>query len=134
MKNTTRFYLIIACVIVLFDVTASFASKLFGFDYTALKWVSWAIYLGSGYWGCKNYSLRTGMIAGLVAGLSDSTLGWALSTAIGPTIPFHQPRLTPLLVSVVIVIVAVKSTFIGAVGALFGEFIRRRLRPVGARP
>jgi hypothetical protein len=133
MNNKSGFYLKIACAIVLFDVTASFASKLFGFDYTALKWVSWAIYLGSGYWGCKNYGLRAGVIAGLVAGLSDSTLGWALSTAIGPTIPFHLPRLKPLFVSIVIVFVTVKSTFIGALGALFSELIMRRIRPVGAR-
>lgn len=126
--NKTRFYLAVAGGIVLFDVVASLASKALGFDYTSLVWVSWCLYIASGYFGCKRYGFPWGVLAGAVAGLADSTAGWALSSAIGPHIPFAQAVYSPLLITVVVITVTLKGTLSGFVGALLGLVTRRRSR------
>jgi hypothetical protein len=128
MKKRILFYLIVAGVIVLFDLVASVISRRLEFDYTKLAWVSWGLYFAAGYFGCRYFDLISGVVAGLVAGLSDSTLGWAVSSAVGAYIPFTQPEYSPLLVLIVIIIISVKSTFLGLLGALLGTAIKRRGR------
>jgi hypothetical protein len=125
MKKRIQFYLVVACVIVLFDLIGSVMSRTLVFDYTKLGWVSWGLYFAAGYFGCKYFDLLSGVVAGLVAGLSDSTVGWAVSSAIGPYIPFTQPPYTLLLILIVVIIVSSKSTFLGLIGALFCKIIKR---------
>ena len=125
-----QFYLVVAGVIILFDVVASIASRTLKFDYTSLVWGSWCLYIAAGYFGCKFYGFLGGAIAGLAAGLADSTAGWMLSSVIGPNIPFTQPRYTLLLVGLIITIVTLKATFVGLIGALLSLATKRRmLRP-----
>ena len=126
MRNKARLFLTIACVVILFDVAASFASRSLRFNYGNLIWAFWCLYLASGYFGCKYHDFRTGVMAGLIAGLSDSTIGWALSHAIGPYLPSRHPPLTLLLISVVVIIVTATGTFFGLIGALFGKIIKRQ--------
>ena len=128
MKKRIKFYLIVASVIVLFDLVASITSRTLEFDYTKLGWVSWGLYFAAGYFGCKYFDFLSGAVAGLVAGLSDSTIGWAVSSAIGPYIPFTQPPYTALLIIVVVIIVSAKSTFLGLIGALLCKILNRRSR------
>jgi hypothetical protein len=126
MKNQAKFYLAIACVIILFDIAASFASRAAQFNYTNLAWVSWGLYVACGYFGCKYRGFLGGVVAGLVAGLSDSTVGWALSCLIGPYLPFAQPgRYAPVLIAVAIVIVTAMGAFFGLVGALLCKITTR---------
>jgi len=108
MKKRVQFYFIVASVIVLFDLVASIISRTLEFDYTKLGWVSWGLYFAAGYFGCKYFDFLSGVVAGLVAGLSDSTIGWAVSSAIGPYIPFAQPRYTVLLILIVVIIVSAR--------------------------
>lgn len=130
--DKTRFYLAVAGVIVLFDVVASLASKALGFDYTGLVWVSRCLYIASGYFGYKFHGLLWGILAGFVAGVADSTVGWMLSSAIGPYLPFTQPAYSPLLLAVVVMTVSLKGALFGFVGALFGLLMRRRSRAADA--
>jgi hypothetical protein len=67
-----------------FDVAASFASRALKFDYTHLAWVSRFLYAVAGYFGFGYFRLAGALLAGLVAGVADATIGWALSAAIGP--------------------------------------------------
>lgn len=126
MKNAAKFCLGIACVVVLFDTSASFASRAARFNYTNLFLVSWALYVASGYFGYKYLNLLTGIAGGLVAGLTDSTIGWGVSSLIGPYLPFAQPgRYPPALIAIAIVIVTATGGFFGFVGVLLYEITKR---------
>src|SRR5262249_48371122 len=94
-------------------------SRVFKFDYSSLAWGSRAVYVLCGYLGFEYRHLMGGALAGLMAGVTDSTLGWALSAAVGPYMKTPQPHLTVPLVSIVIVIVTLEAGFFGFVGALF---------------
>jgi hypothetical protein len=124
MSTKTQFYLAVAGVIILFDVVASFASRALRFDYTSLAWVSLCLYFASGYLGCKFHGLLGGALAGLVVGLADSTVGWALSSAVGPYVPSEKSNATPLLIAAVVTIVTLKATFVGFGGGLLGWVIK----------
>jgi hypothetical protein len=118
INNKTKFYLTVASAIIIFDVVASFASRWLNVDYTMFGLVSLCLYLISGYLGCKFYGFLSGIIAGLITGFTDSTIGWLLSYAIGPCIPFGQPHFTFPLVLIVVVIVILEATILGSFGAL----------------
>lgn len=126
MKKRIQFYLIVTSVIVLFDLAASIISRTIEFDYTTFGWGSWGLYFAAGYFGCKYFDFLSGAVAGFVAGLSDSTVGWAVSSAIGPYIPSDQPPYTVLLIVVVVTIVSAKRTFLGLIGALFCKIFKNR--------
>jgi hypothetical protein len=126
MGEKPQFYLTVAGVIILFDVVASFASRGLRFDYAFLSWVTLCLYFVSGYFGYKFHGLLGGALAGLVAGLADSTVGWTLSSVVGAYVPSEGYRPTPLFIAAVVIIVTLKATFFGLVGALLGWFIRGR--------
>ena len=130
--NKIQFYLAVAGVIILFDVVASLVSKTLSFDYTSLVWVSWCLYIASGYLGYKFHGLLGGVLAGLVAGFADATTGWMLSSAIGAYVPFEQPVYSPLLIAGVVIIVSLTGTVFGVVGALLGLLTRRRSQAADA--
>jgi hypothetical protein len=125
MKTKARLYLSIICVIIVFDVAASLASRSLRFDYTRLAWASYCLYAASGYLGFGYRRFQGGILAGLMAGAADSTVGWALSAAIRPYVPFDQPHLTVGLISVTVVIVTLGGAFFGFVGALVRWSISR---------
>jgi hypothetical protein len=125
MKQRIKFYITVAGLIVMFDAVASAASRTLLVDYTKLAWVSYIFYVAVGYVGCKSFDLLSGIAAGFVAGLFDSTLGWLLSSTIGPYVPFAQPHYTPLLVSVVIIMVSVGGALLGFGGALLSKMVNR---------
>jgi hypothetical protein len=124
MKNKTQLFVSVASTIIVFDVVASFASRLLHFDYDRLMWVTFCLYMVCGYLGFQYRQLLGGFLAGLMAGLADSTAGWALSVAIHPYIQHSQPRLTVFTVSVAIVVVTLVGGFFGFTGALIAKGIR----------
>lgn len=125
MWKRIQFYLIVAGVIVIFDAVASAVSRTLVIDYTKLGLVSYILYVAVGYFACKSFDLLSGIAGGFVAGLCDSTIGWFLSSAIGPFIPFAQPKYTPLLVSIVIIIVSLGGALCGFVGGLLYKLVNR---------
>jgi hypothetical protein len=50
MKSRWQLFLIVASIIVGFDVLGSFASRLLHFDYGSLMWVTFCLYGLCGYW------------------------------------------------------------------------------------
>ena len=124
MKDRIRYCLTVVCVIVLFDVLSSFASRTLEFDHTKLVWVSWCLYALAGYVGCKRFDFLSGIAVGLIAGFSDSTVGWALSSAIGPYVPSTEPRYTLPLISVVVISVSIMGAFFGLIGSLVCHITR----------
>ena len=126
MKQHLKFYLAVVLAVALFDVIASLASRTFVFDYTKLFWVSWCIYFTVGFIGCKRVGFSGGVIGGLVAGLGDATLGWFLSTAVGPYLP-HRPQQPYgiILIGITIVIVSALGAFFGLLGASLSKLLNR---------
>jgi hypothetical protein len=125
MNKKIHLYLIVALVIVLFDAAASVASRVLQFDYTNLMWVSWGLYIAIGFLGCLHFDLMSGVSAGFIAGLSDSTVGWVLSSVIGPYLPFAPRSYSIALILVAIAIVCVMGTFFGLIGALSCKLFKR---------
>jgi len=123
MKSKERLFLFVACVIVTFDVLASFASRLAHFNYDNLIWVSLCLYVVCGYLGFRYGRLLGGFLVGLIAGLADSTLGWALSTLIHPNMSSPDTKLTVFNVSTAVVFVTLIGGFFGFVGALVAKGI-----------
>src|ERR1700730_1963193 len=109
--------LVIIAVVVGFDVVASAASRLLQFDYTNLILVSLAIYLAAGYWGAHKQGFLFGLLLGALAGVTDATIGWWVSTLIHP---FSRMRIPPLELSlqfIILVVVTALAFGLGFVGA-----------------
>jgi hypothetical protein len=125
MKRYLQFYLTVILAVVLFDVVAAFASRIFLFDYTRLFWVSSCIYLIAGFVGCNRLGFVGGIGAGLVAGFGDATLGWFLSNLIGPYVPHQLQPYGILVIAITIVIVSTLGTLFGLIGAIFSKVLIR---------
>jgi hypothetical protein len=123
MKNKTQLFISIASTIVVFDVAGSFASRLLHFDYGSLMSVTVCVYMVCGYLGFQYREILGGFLAGLIAGLADSTAGWALSAAIHPYMQYPQPRPTIFTVSLTIVFVTLVGGFFGFTGAVIAKGI-----------
>jgi hypothetical protein len=109
--------LVTIAVVVGFDVVASLASRLLQFDYTNLILVSLAIYLGAGYWGAHKRGFFFGLLLGALAGLTDATLGWWVSTLIRPFSRMPIPPLSLSLQFIILIIVTPLAFGFGFVGA-----------------
>ncbi|MGE5323280.1 MAG: hypothetical protein ACM3SW_10475 [Actinomycetota bacterium] len=123
MKSKVRLYLTVACLIVLFDLAGSLASRVLHFDYGSLTVGSLFLYGVSGYMAFRYHRIVGGLLAGLMAGFCDSTVGWALSTAIHPYMRYPAPRLTVFVVSVTVVFVTLVGGFFGFTGAVIAKGI-----------
>ena len=128
MNRKLQFYFIVALVIVLFDGAGSVGSRVLQFDYTNLMWVSWGIYIAVGFLGCKRFDLMSGVGAGLITGLADSTVGWGLSAAIGPYLPSAHHPYPVALILIAMIIVCILSTFFALIGALSCKVLKIRRR------
>jgi len=121
MKSKPQLFAIAACMIVLFDLAASFASRLLQFDYGRLSWITFCLYGFCGYLAFRYHGILGGFQAGLMAGLTDSTVGWTLSTAIHPYLRYPIPRLGIVAVSVTVVFVTFAGGFFGFTGAVIAK-------------
>lgn len=127
MKSHLQFYLIVILAIALFDFVGSLASRIFLFDYTNLSWVSWCLYSIAGFVGCKRLGFLGGIVAGLAAGFGDATLGWFLSTTVGPYIPSGPHQYGILVVIITVVMVSALGVFFGLVGAALAKLMNQIL-------
>jgi len=126
MKKHLKFYVTVILAVTLFDFIASLASRTFVFDYTKLFWTSWCIYFTAGFIGCRRLGFIGGITSGLVAGFGDATLGWFLSTVVGPYLPNRpQQPYGIVLIGITIVIVSMLGAFFGLLGASLAKLLNR---------
>lgn len=109
--------LVIIAVVVSFDIVASLASRLLQFDYTNLILVSLAIYLAAGYWGAHKRGFLFGLLLGALAGLTDATIGWWVSTLIHPFSRIGIPPLELSLQLFILLVVTPLAFGFGFIGA-----------------
>jgi len=87
MTTSTRVTAIGALAVVTFDALASVASRITGISYVWATLGSWMLYASCGYAAARigsRAAISTAALTGLVLGLTDASLGWAVSWAIGP--------------------------------------------------
>ena len=123
MNDKARLFFLIASIIVGFDAAGAFASRLLHFDYGDLIPVTFCLYGFCGYLGFRDERLLGGFLAGLMAGMSDSTLGWAASTAIHPYTKEPNSPWSVLLVSSTVVVVTLVAGCVGFIGAVISSGI-----------
>jgi hypothetical protein len=121
MRNKRQLFVSVASMIIVFDVVGSFASRLLHFDYGSLMSVTVCLYMVCGYLGFQYRQILGGFLSGLIAGLADSTAGWALSAAIHPYMRYLQPRPTIFTVSLTIVFVTLVGGFFGFTGGVIAK-------------
>jgi hypothetical protein len=86
--NSLLRILVVASIAVLgLDTLGSLASKAFGFPFSSLAWGSLIIYAAAGFFAARGGGLRTAALGGGGVALVDTTLGWAISWALGPGRP-----------------------------------------------
>jgi hypothetical protein len=117
--------LITLMAIVAFDAIASFISKAFRVDYSNFMWLSFVLYVAVGFWGAHRKGFVYGMLLGAFAGLVDSTVGWFVSRMIGPFLPTDIPKLEPLIIAIVIIVVTTSAFALGSLGALLCKLLGR---------
>jgi hypothetical protein len=113
-----------AMCVVAYDALASALALSLGFPYVWAIVGSWLIYASVGFLVSKADRAASGFKTGAVVGLADSTLGWAVSWAIGPG---YVPGATWVAVVLTSLLVALTAGAVGALGAL-------AQRQVGTRP
>ena len=79
MNNKTQLFISVASGIIVFDVVASFASRLLHFDYGSLMWVTFCLYMICGYLGFQYRQLLGGFLAGVMPAVRDENQDWRVT-------------------------------------------------------
>jgi hypothetical protein len=124
VTSKLRLALFLSGSIVLFDAVASMASRQLGFPYTKAVVGSYVIYAIGGFLAARRAHLAFAAQLGAMLGLVDATLGWAVSSAIGPALP-PMPKLTIASWVVVCIVVVLTSSLCALVGGAIGRATRR---------
>ena len=121
-----------AIAVVVFDTVMSIASTVIGFSYTSASAGSFLIYFAVGLFAARATGLiRSGTLAGGIVGLVDTTLGWAISWALGAGVPPESEPSGFLVAGIVLVIISgtLGAALIGAFGGLIGRKMRSAPEP-----
>ena len=113
--------------VVAFDAIASLASLAIGFNYEYSAFGSLLLYCVFGYWASSVRTILFASIVGALMGLTDASLGWAVSWILGPG--RWEPGLLTLSTWALI---ALQITAVAAICALLGG-VARRYMPRGKR-
>jgi hypothetical protein len=76
-----------AALVLVFDTIAALLSRALGISYARFSVGSWIIYAAIGYFAtgfAPGNRIQTAIVAGVSLGVTDATLGWAISWWIGP--------------------------------------------------
>jgi predicted Zn-dependent protease len=110
-----------ALLVLLFDTVGATASRLIGFPYATLTIGSFIIYLALTHRAARQAGVLTAIAVGAVLGLVDSTLGWAISWAIGPGRPTEPMSAAPIAGTILFVV------GLGATWGLLGGIAARSM-------
>jgi hypothetical protein len=105
--------------ILIFDLIASSASRFFGFPYRQATIGSFLIYAIVGYVVARmadQNQLPFVLLAGVLIGLTDATLGWGVSWLVGPGKP--KTTLTPARWIMTALVVMATSALLATIGAV----------------
>ena len=104
-----------------FDTLGATASRILGFRYGLLTIGTYIIYTFVSYKAGRQAGMAAALTTGASLGLVDSTLGWAISWAIGPGRP------SQVISTVAIAVTCVFVIGLGAVLGLVGGVLARAI-------
>ncbi|PPT35780.1 hypothetical protein XarbCFBP8132_19730 [Xanthomonas arboricola] len=79
-----KFFALSCLAVIVFDAVASLVSLVLGFPYTYAAFGSAILYIAFGFFANSKFGFWAAVLLGLAMGITDATLGWAVSWAIGP--------------------------------------------------
>lgn len=117
----------VALTIVLYDAMASGISRFSQIDYSYFAFGSILLFFLAGFVVSWRLSFLMGILAGIAAGFFDPTVGWAVSSWIGPTSSMDIPYadLTPGYISVIVVGNTLLAGVIGLTGSGIASLLKR---------
>ncbi len=123
MRPGWRFALIAVGAILSFDVLASVVSRATGWPYPAWGIGSLAVYAAVGFLAGRRFSIKLAVGVTMLTGVAESTLGWAISWAIGPG---RQPGMLsrPGVIAGIVIAAALMGALIGFFAGLLGVWVR----------
>jgi hypothetical protein len=121
-----------AALLLVLDIIGALARQPLGFPYSSLGAVSLLIYFTVGLMGAWRADFRLGVVAAVIVGFLDATLGPLVAWMIGPG-PVGQTIAEPGIFAYGITVVTLTATGTGLVGAFAGSWLERRLGIRGSR-
>lgn len=118
MSSWARVIMFGSISVLVFDLIAAGASRFFGFPYGRATIGSFFIYGTVGYIVAQSLTqnrLPSVLLAGMIIGLTDASLGWGVSYLVGPGRP--KTTLTPTRWLMTALIVMVTSSLLATIGA-----------------
>ncbi|WP_146096381.1 hypothetical protein [Xanthomonas arboricola] len=82
--QSLKFFALSCLAVVVFDAVASLASLMLGFSYTYAAFGSAILYIAFAFFAARKLGFWAAVLLGVAMGMTDATLGWAISWAIGP--------------------------------------------------
>lgn len=120
--------MLVAAAMVSYDALAAAASRFLVIEYSHFSAGSFVLHFLAGLLVCYRFGFWVGVLAGLIAGLAESTLGLAVSILIKPTTIFDYTSATIGDLVFVVLFVTALSTMIGLAGAVTAFFVRKLSR------
>ena len=118
-----------AIAIIVFDVLAAFASARVGFAYEKAVSGSYIIQAVTGFIAGRAMRRATaGAVAAAGVGFVEATLGWALSTLVGPVVT-STVALTPVLIVVTVIVSVLLAAAVGWIGGFAGSRVAPSVAP-----
>lgn len=119
-----KFFALSCLAVIVFDGVASVASLALGFPYTYAAFGSAVLYIAFAFFAARKFGFLAAVLFGFAMGITDATLGWAVSWAIGP----GRLAASTLTLSVwlytatfVVVLAAMYGLVGGGIGAITGR-------------
>lgn len=113
--------------VTLLDTVGSLASRQLNFDYSALGWVSFAIYGTTAFIATRKYGLATGVLFAAILGFFDASAGWAISTLLKANTAELAIEITPLTWFALALFNTGLAAFIGLVSGLLAVVIKGKV-------
>ncbi len=123
--GATKFFALACIAVIAFDALASFASLAIGFNYGRASFVSAVMYIVFAFVCARKFGFAVALLLGAAMGLTDATLGWATSWAIGPGRLADEIYSLSAVVFTAVLMVVLGATY-GLIGGGIGVLTKRK--------
>lgn len=120
-----KFFALSSLAVIVFDAIASVASLALGFPYTYAAFGSAVLYIAFAFFAAREFGFWVAVLLGATMGITDATIGWAVSWAIGPG-RLAAGALTPSVWLYTAAFVVVLGIIYGLIGGGIGALAGRR--------
>lgn len=126
MKYEYKLFLIGSIAILIVDTLGSILSRQLDFMYSALTPVSLMIYGTASFLISRKKNLKKGVIAAVLLGLFDGTIGWKISILLNANIDELDYEMTTGLIIMVVISAMALAALMGLVGGGVGNFLNKK--------